>query len=237
MDDKKYCVYMHKNKINEKIYIGITCQKPELRWGHGSRYKKSTYFRRAVQKYGWDNFEHIVLFDSLTEPEAKQKEIDLIAKYNSNQKEYGYNLAAGGQGTNGYRHTDEAKELMRTKRLGSKGYWDGKHLSEEHRQKLSAAHKGQCPPMKGKSFSEESKQKMRDAKLGKQLSEQHKRKLSESSTLKRKVKQIDLLTGEVIKVFDSIIQASTETGTSGTGITKCCKGSIKYSNGFKWQYA
>ena len=58
-----YTVYQHKNKINGKIYIGITSKDPEKRWGHnGYNYKSSSYFYSAIQKYGWDNFEHNILF-------------------------------------------------------------------------------------------------------------------------------------------------------------------------------
>ena len=46
-----YTVYMHKNKINGKIYIGITSRKPEARWGtNGINYKTSPHFYAAIQK-------------------------------------------------------------------------------------------------------------------------------------------------------------------------------------------
>ena len=81
---KEYIVYMHKNKINNKIYIGITKQKPKNRWNYGNGYLNSGHFIKAIRKYGWNNFEHIILYEKLTLFEAEQKEIELIAKYKSN---------------------------------------------------------------------------------------------------------------------------------------------------------
>ena len=70
-----YTVYQHKNKINGKVYIGITMQEPEKRWGvNGRNYKSSPHFYSAIQKYGWDNFEHNILFTNLTKEEACLKE-------------------------------------------------------------------------------------------------------------------------------------------------------------------
>lgn len=98
--DRKYFVYKHVNKINNKVYIGITCKaSPELRWGkNGSNYYLQV-FGKAIEKYGWDNFEHIILFEGIGENEAKRIEKELIKE----QKEkYGvnscYNISAGGEG-------------------------------------------------------------------------------------------------------------------------------------------
>lgn len=67
-----YTVYQHKNKINGKVYIGITKQAPEERWNNGKKYKSSPHFYAAIQKYGWDNFEHNILFQNLTKEETRE---------------------------------------------------------------------------------------------------------------------------------------------------------------------
>ena len=48
-----YCVYIHTNKINEKRYVGITCQSTSRRWRNGDGYIQNEHFYRAIQKYGW----------------------------------------------------------------------------------------------------------------------------------------------------------------------------------------
>ena len=51
------CIYMHKNKINGKVYIGQTIQDdPNKRWKNGHNYKTCTFFAHAIKKYGWNNF-------------------------------------------------------------------------------------------------------------------------------------------------------------------------------------
>ena len=83
-----YCVYVHTNKSDGKKYVGITRQRPEDRWRGGGAYKYNPYFYSAIKKYGWDNFEHIIVENNLTEEAAKQTEISLIALYKSNCKKY-----------------------------------------------------------------------------------------------------------------------------------------------------
>lgn len=93
---ENYKVYYHKNKINGKYYIGITKKEnPEKRWRKGEG-NKNQFFYKAIQKYGWDNFEHKILFDGLTIKEAKEKEIELIKKYNTLAPN-GYNIGRGGE--------------------------------------------------------------------------------------------------------------------------------------------
>lgn len=99
-----YCVYMHINKINNKKYVGITCQKPEHRWKNdGSGYSKQSLFFNAIKKYGWDNFEHVIIAKGLTEDEAKWLEIELIRVNDSTNQSKGYNVTEGGEGTKGIR--------------------------------------------------------------------------------------------------------------------------------------
>ena len=94
--DKNFKVYMHTSP-NNKRYIGITSQRPKRRWGKdGYGYVGNGYFYRAIQKYGWDNFQHEILFDGLTKEEAEQKEIELIAFYDSTDPSKGFNITAGG---------------------------------------------------------------------------------------------------------------------------------------------
>ena len=94
LDDRPYCVYMHLNKINGKMYIGQSKNIHE-RWRcNGKNYFNSIKFFRAIKKYGWDNFYHIIIKDNLTKEEANKWEKDLIKNLDTIRK--GYNLEKGG---------------------------------------------------------------------------------------------------------------------------------------------
>lgn len=92
---KEYKVYMHTFPNNKK-YIGITKQNIKKRWSNGCHYKNQMVFK-AIEKYGWKNIKHEILFDNLSKEEACNLEQKLIKKYKSNQKEYGYNHSIGGE--------------------------------------------------------------------------------------------------------------------------------------------
>lgn len=115
--DRAFVVYCHTNKINNKKYIGITCQEPEIRWGYnGNNYKQAQpYFARAIHKYGWDNFSHEILFEGLTAQEASDKEIELIASYNTYVGDpncQGYNLTRGGFGGVKYLTEEDRRQTI-----------------------------------------------------------------------------------------------------------------------------
>jgi hypothetical protein len=138
----KYCVYVHTNKINGKMYVGQTCQKPEYRWSNGTGYVGSTYFYRAIQKYGWGNFEHEVVASNLTKVEANNFEKLLIQMLNTTDENSGYNLTNGGDGMTGFRHSPETKEKMRQNNLGANNNNYGKHLDEDQKRKISESNSG-----------------------------------------------------------------------------------------------
>lgn len=130
-----------------KKYIGITKQKPTRRWNNGKGYIRNTLFFRAINKYGWHNIEHKILYTDLKEKDAKELEIKLIKEYKSNDKDYGYNISSGGEGTNGIAAWNKGTKGLTTA-------WNkGIKTPIEIRKKLSVAHKG-------KHLSEEHKRKI-----------------------------------------------------------------------------
>lgn len=93
MKNNKWCVYKHTSPSGG-IYIGITKQNPIVRWNNGFGYKRNPHFYNAIQKYGWNNFQHEIIFSNLTQEEAENYEKIFIAKYKNGGK--CYNILDGG---------------------------------------------------------------------------------------------------------------------------------------------
>ena len=96
-------VYKITNIINNKVYIGITKNIKSRFAYHKTRFNKQNkkeYLEKplykAFRKYGIENFKFEVLFENLTDEEAANKEIELIAEYKSLSHENGYNITKGG---------------------------------------------------------------------------------------------------------------------------------------------
>jgi group I intron endonuclease len=170
---KMYTVYKHTTP-NGKVYIGITKQKVKKRWFNGEGYRGCSYFYKAIQKYGWENIKHEILFTGLTKEEAETKEIELIEYYDSTNSEKGYNLREGGSL---YGFNDETIRKMRESHIG-------KTLPNEQKEKISIALKGRKTSrgMLGHKHSEETKIKMSLANKGKKKSPEATEKMRKSLT-------------------------------------------------------
>lgn len=216
-----YTVYQHRNKINGKVYIGITMQTPEQRWRHGEGYKSSPHFYAAIQKYGWDNFEHNILFQNLTKEEACKKEQELIAKYNSMNREYGYNSTSGGDI---FVMNEETKQKISQSLMGNKNGL-GHPCSEEKKKKISEA-------QKGRRLTEEHKQKLSEAAKKRHIpcSEQAKENIRKASHKK------PVYCEELNKVFESVQECSRQLGIPATNISKLCNGRGKTLKGYHLKY-
>lgn len=120
---------MHRNRFNDKKYFGITCHPVDKRWGHGLGYKKQSRFYNAILKYGWDEgFDHVILAVDLTEECAKDIERLLIAVFNTQNREFGYNLTAGGD-----ENPMDCPELVAKKTESLKQYYEN---NPEVREKI-----------------------------------------------------------------------------------------------------
>lgn len=218
-----YTVYQHKNKINGKVYIGITSRAPEDRWGiNGCNYKSSPHFYSAILKYGWDNFEHNILFENLTKEQACIKEQELIKYFNSTNRDFGYNATTGGEA---FTLSEDAREKKSISMRGNKNGM-GHPCSEEKKAKISKA-------QKGKSLEEQHKEKLSAAASRRHVpcSEEKRKQLSQSYPYKKKV-----YCEELDKIFDSVQQCGRELGIPATNITKLCNGRGKTLKGYHLKY-
>ncbi len=75
-NEDNYKAYVHINKMNNKCYVGITKRKLYERWNKGKGYKNCVLFYRAIQKYGWDNFDHELIASGLTRGKSKYIKCD-----------------------------------------------------------------------------------------------------------------------------------------------------------------
>ena len=255
-------VYIHTSPTGKR-YVGITSQNPERRWGNcGVGYKLQTRFWRAIQKYGWENFQHEIVAEDLDIDSACILEQELIKRYSSNNPSFGYNIDGGG-----IKNKIVSAETRAKQSATRKGVPTNRHtpVSEETRKKISASRKGKLVgadnPMFGKKLSKEAREKISASQIGKKrgprppISEETRRKLSEShkgipSKNKGKhFKQSD----EVIRkkalghmkkvvcvesgvVYRSSKDASIELGIDSSTITACCKGRRKSAGGYTWEY-
>lgn len=253
----EFYVYKHTCP-NEKIYIGITKQQPIKRWDYnGYGYRKNTLFYRAIQKYGWSNIKHEILYENLSKEEAEQKEIELIEKYKSNQPKYGYNIANGGNTTG---TVSEATKKKISKTLKGYEFSDERRknisintrkamANPEIRKKISEANKGRTNWRKGLKLTEEEREKLREhgykkrnipwnkGKKGLQKHiEEWKKQASERMKKYNEKNMKKVLCVETNIIYNSLNEASRILNKSQGNISMCLCGKRNIAGGYHWQY-
>lgn len=201
-------IYVFKNKINNKYYVGQTTRTFTLRLQEHLRHNK-TAFDKALRKYGLENFVYGIIDTAKTIDDLNKKEIYWIKQFNS-MTPNGYNLCNGGDNTKGYHH----KLISRIKMSNSK----------------KGRFKGKENPFFKKKHSNETRTRMRKA-----WTEERKEKLKEQHKVTKfyKVKVKNVETGEI---FNSIKEAAEAYKIKATHITRVCKGRRKRTGGYHWEY-
>jgi group I intron endonuclease len=162
-----YTVYKVTNKINNKFYIGMH-QTDCLNDGYMGSGK---IIKKAIEKYGMDNFtkEILHIFDNENDMRNKEKELVVL-------NENSYNICDGGKGGFGYinrsgkglrtgaKLSDETKKKISEAKKGIK-------LSENHKLKIMENH-----PMK----NENNRKKISETLKGRKKSVEHRKKISDA---------------------------------------------------------
>lgn len=162
-------IYLLRNKRNGMIYIG----KKKGNRVDENYYGSGVLIGRAIEKYGKESFEREILCWCNSLKELNKAEKKFIAKYDSQNKDIGYNLTSGGDGFAGH-HTEEAKRKIgeahkgkphteRQKQLMSEAAKRRPPMPEDVRKKISEKHKGMHGYWLGKKRSEEDRKKMSEA--------------------------------------------------------------------------
>jgi group I intron endonuclease len=200
-----YSVYCITNKLTGKHYIGKDKSFPK-RWRDHKNYAKGgkekypqhfQYLHASMAHYGIDNFEINVLEEFDDEEDANKYEMFWISLLLTNNREYGYNLTRGGEGSSGRVCKDETKKKISAankaneRYIGSNNPFYGKTHSEESKKVIGQKSKGRCAGEKnfwfGKHFHANTRKKISEGKIGKpgtfigkHHTEQSKKKISDA---------------------------------------------------------
>lgn len=160
-------IYTITNICNGKSYVGQTHRNnPNVRWDeHKSvlnkgHYKNNPHLQSSWTKYGKDSFDFEIIDTAQTIKELDSKEDYYITLLDTMNSKKGYNKKSGG--TNGNVLSEESRRKLSKSLLGNIPWNKGKHLSDEHRRKVSESHKGMHP-------SKETCIKMSKSKTGRPL--------------------------------------------------------------------
>ena len=254
-------IYIIKNKVDNKCYIGQTIEKDiNTRWNKHKRNINSDgcpALYGAFRKYGLNNFDFKIICICFDEA-CDDLETYYISKFNSIAPN-GYNLESGGNknkifhpetrikisiALTGKKHSEERK-------LKNSNSQKGKILTEESKQKMSKSRIGKklnltdeqkqnrSNRLKGHLVSEKTKQKVAEANRNRTWTDEMKQKMSkklkENNTHCKKIGRFSL-NDVLLETYNSIQEAVEITETSRSYISRCCNNKIEQYKDYIWKF-
>ena len=183
-------IYKVTNKINGKVYIGQSVDIGR-RWRQHMTAEVDTYFHKAIQKYGVENFEWEVI-EQCKKKDLDEREIYWIEYYDSFNK--GYNRTKGGDGVSGGEDHPQWKGGVSLDedyyRQYSKQYYQAnKEEAKEYNKQYYEAHKEELKE-KQKEYYEINKEKKKEYnEVNKEKRKQYMKQYNETNKEELKEKQ------------------------------------------------
>jgi len=242
--EKNGIIYLINNRVNNKKYIGQTIRPLHKRIGeYKAAYNNNSfhnqYLSNAFNKYGWNNFEFIIIDTANDLIELNEKEIKYIKLYNSTNKKFGYNIESGG---NNAIPSIETLEKMSKSHIGivQNESWINKRIAIAG--SINAKKYGKIKTDEEKKYLTENSPKYW---LGKTRNEETKQKISKTKkerglSIKQKeiickiVYKTNILTNK-IETFESTKHASNIMGVNQSTISRWCSKN-KINNNILWSY-
>lgn len=231
MEEGNFTVYMHICP-NGKKYIGVTCRDVNKRWINGNGYK-GQFFYTAIKKYGWDNIQHIIVIENLTQKQADIMEIDLIKYWDTANKKNGYNIAKGG--SNWVKYCPICQFDKKGRYIAT---YNGVRAASKNTQSNPSAITQVC----------KNNKKTTNGFIWKYLNDPIFNKypigtkdlenyigISKDRLYSKSIYQYSL-DGELIKKWDSAVEVSHSLGFNLSYIHKACKGYKRHAYKYIWKY-
>lgn len=249
-------IYITKNLINNKLYIGQRACSPKWKTYLGSGIK----IKRAIKKYGRENFKRYVIDFAFDYDSLNELEYIYSIMFNVIDDDNWYNLMYGGgfHALKGIKFSDEHRRRIAEAKKGEKNPNYGKKYSESEieimREKSSGVNnamygkRGKLSPNYGKKHSDETKKKMSLAAIGEKNHNYHKQWTDEQKDKLRKhyekygnpndIKTYCYdLSGHFIKSYKSAKVAAEELNLHHSSICKICRNQKGKCGNYQWRYA
>lgn len=214
MENHYNCIYLYINKINNKKYVGQTNNFYRRHKNHTNINNNKYPIDRALNKYGEENFEIIILKENLeTQCLLNLWEMYYINKYECLSKN-GYNISSGGNNGNPLAGKSE-EEILKINKKKSNALI-GKKKSEKHKENIR----------KSKIGNQNAKGRITTSEwIEKQRKSQHTKKVYQYN-----------LDNILIKVWESAHEIQRELGFSQSKISECCRKKRKTAYKFIWKF-
>ena len=236
--ENKWTVYEHVSPSGRK-YVGISSNLSDRWKSKGRNYcTYNSIFKKAIEKYGWDNIQHNVVVSNVGFKTACNMEKDFIA-FNK-AKGISYNITDGGEGTLGRVPSEETRSKISKankgvppSQLAIMNSINSPKRKESNLKNIEIAHAA----WKGCHHSEETKKRMSEKAKGRDMRKaiEAARKVPHGLSCRKAVVQYSL-SGEYIQEFISLAEASKKTGVGRTSISNCLSKRACSAGNFKWQY-
>lgn len=228
-------IYMIKNIVNGKVYIGQSVDIYTRWYNHKRDLSNSVHYNTHLQKswnkYGESSFEFSII-KTCDQNDLDLLEVKYISLYNSCDSKFGYNMSFGGAG--GGIPNDKVRVKLSIANIGENNPMFGKHHTTETKKKISEAKtgdknamygkRGELSPNYGRKHTDEFRKRQSEIQKGKRMSEEALIKQSISKSGQNNPRSKAVYCSELNEYFWGAQDVQNKYGISRDGVAKCCKG-------------
>lgn len=229
-------IYEIKNIMTGKRYIGQAVDYEKRKASHinalKGNYHSNKYLQSSWNKYGENAFKFFLITECDVE-QLNELEIEYIRRFDTVAPN-GYNMTLGGEGTRGFKWSDESRTMVSKSRMGKRVGVDAPFYGKKHEaETLEKMRLATSDLWKDPAF----RQRQVEAHTGKKQSEETKRKrsvaLAGNKNNKRARRYRCVETGTE---YDSVGQIDLGFKCDRTAIYRACRQGIR-AYGYHWQFA